>query len=124
MISTDVVNALSALANPTRLRAFKLLVQASARGVPAGEIARLVGVPVTTMSTHLAVLSRAGVISPRRESRTIYYALNIDGTRELLVYLLADCCGGRPDLCGPVFQAKDPVCCAPLQNESGYHEPV
>ena len=103
----DAIEALSALAHPTRLRVFKLMVQAGAQGVPAGDIARQIGVPVTTMSTHLGILSRAGLAAPRRESRTVFYALDCDGTRDLFAYLLADCCGGRPDLCQPLFVAAD-----------------
>ena len=114
------IEALSALAHPTRLKVFKLLVQVGAIGVPAGEIARQIGTPVTTMSTHLAILTRAGVLAARRESRTVYYALDVDSTRDLFAYLLADCCGGRPDLCAPIFVAADPTCCLPdkdLENQ-------
>jgi DNA-binding transcriptional ArsR family regulator len=124
MKDQEAIEALSALAHPTRLQVFKLLVQAGAQGVPAGDIARQVGVPVTTMSTHLGILSRAGVIRPSRESRTIYYALDVDGTRDLFAFLMADCCGGRPDLCQPVFAAADLVCCAPNPTEVAEHEPV
>jgi ArsR family transcriptional regulator, arsenate/arsenite/antimonite-responsive transcriptional repressor len=118
----DAIEALSALAHPTRLSVFKLLVQVGAQGVPAGDIARQIGVPVTTMSTHLGILSRAGVIEPRRESRTVYYALDVEGTRDLFAYLLADCCGGRPDLCQPVLAAADLACCAPLLTIAVNHE--
>jgi DNA-binding transcriptional ArsR family regulator len=110
MEDQNAIEALSALAHPTRLQVFKLLVQAGAVGVPAGEVARQVGVPVTTMSTHLGILTRAGLINARRESRLVYYALDIDGTKALFLFLLADCCGGRPDLCQPVFAAADLVC--------------
>jgi ArsR family transcriptional regulator, arsenate/arsenite/antimonite-responsive transcriptional repressor len=76
------------------------------------------------MSTHLGILSRAGVAAPRRASRTVYYSLNVEGTRALFAYLLADCCGGRPDLCQPVFAAADLACCEPLPNETANHELV
>ena len=124
MKDKQAIEALSALAHPARLRVFKLLVQAGAQGVPAGDIARQVGVPVTTMSTHLGILSRAGVIRPSRESRTVYYALDVGGTRDLFAFLMADCCGGRPDLCQPVFAAADRACCAPNPTEVAAHEPV
>ncbi len=124
MKDQEAIEALSALAHPTRLRVFKLLVQAGMQGVPAGEIARKVGVPVTTMSTHLGILSRAGLISPSRESRLVFYALNIEGTKDLFAFLMADCCGGRPDLCQPVFAAADLACCAPNPTEVAEHEPV
>jgi ArsR family transcriptional regulator, arsenate/arsenite/antimonite-responsive transcriptional repressor len=122
MNDKEAIEALSALAHPTRLRVFKLLVQAGAHGVPAGDIARQIGVPITTMSTHLGILSRARVAAPRRESRTVYYALDVEGTRHLFAYLLADCCGGRPDLCQPVFAAADLACCASLEQESVPYE--
>ncbi len=124
MRDQDAIEALSALAHPTRLRVFKLLVEAGADGVPAGEIARQVGVPVTTMSTHLGILSRAALIGPKRESRTVYYALNIEGTRSLFAFLMADCCGGRPDLCQPAFDAAEIACCPPDPNQVATHEPV
>lgn len=122
MNDPDAIEALSALAHPTRLKVFKLLVQSGAKGVPAGDIARQIGVPVTTMSTHLGILSRAGVAAPRRESRTVYYALDVDGTRDLFAYLLADCCAGRPDLCQPVFAVADLACCPPIESETAHHE--
>jgi ArsR family transcriptional regulator, arsenate/arsenite/antimonite-responsive transcriptional repressor len=106
------IEALSALAHATRLSVFKLLVKAGAQGVSAGEIARQIGVPTTTMSTHLGILSRAGIALSKRESRTVYYMLDIEGTRDLFSYLLADCCQGRPDLCAPVFAATELACCA------------
>jgi ArsR family transcriptional regulator, arsenate/arsenite/antimonite-responsive transcriptional repressor len=99
MDDEQAIEALSALAHATRLKVFRLLVGHGAGGLPAGEIAKKVGVPATTMSTHLGILSRAGVIVARRESRIIYYALHIAGTRELFKHLLDDCCAGRPDLC-------------------------
>ena len=124
MRDQDAIEALSALAHPTRLRVFKMLVEAGATGVPAGEIARQMGVPVTTMSTHLGILSRAALIGPRRESRTVYYALNIEGTRGLFAFLMADCCGGRADLCQPAFDAAEVACCPPAPNQVATHEPV
>lgn len=124
MEDQHAIEALSALAHATRLRVFKLLVQAGVQGVPAGDIARQIGVPVTTMSTHLAILSRAGLIGARRESRTIFYALSVLGTQELFSYLMADCCGGRPDLCAPVLAAFQVDCCDLLGTGDGVHEPV
>jgi DNA-binding transcriptional ArsR family regulator len=124
MKDQNAIEALSALAHPARLQVFKLLAKTGASGVPAGEIARQVGVPVTTMSTHLGILSRAGLIGPKRESRTVYYALNVEGARDLFAYLMADCCGGRPDLCQPAFDAAELACCPPAPNLVAAHEPV
>jgi ArsR family transcriptional regulator, arsenate/arsenite/antimonite-responsive transcriptional repressor len=103
MKETDAIEALAALAHKTRLAVFKLLVSAGPDGVPSGEIARSLSVPVTTMSSHLAVLARAGLIASRRNGRTVFYRLDVDGTRRFFSYLLADCCAGRPELCGPAF---------------------
>lgn len=113
MKDIEAIEALSALAHPARLAVFKLLVQTGSEGLPAGDIARQLDVPITTMSGHLGILSRAGVIVPRRQSRTVFYALDVAGTRDLFSYLLADCCGGRPDLCAPVFAATQLICCPP-----------
>jgi len=94
------IDALSALANPTRLAAFRRLVTAGPEGMPAGEIARLLNVPHNTMSGHLAELSLAGLVDSRREGRSIIYAANLDGLAWLVGFLVGDCCGGRPDACG------------------------
>jgi ArsR family transcriptional regulator, arsenate/arsenite/antimonite-responsive transcriptional repressor len=110
MDDTGAIDALSALAHPTRLRVFRHLVRAGVQGLPAGEIARQLDVPATTMSTHLGILARAGVIAARRESRIVFYALDVDGTRAVFAYLLQDCCGGRPDLCAPLTLAAEAPC--------------
>lgn len=91
--------ALSAISHRTRLEAFRLLVRSGAEGLPAGEIARRLSVPQTTMSTHLAILARAELIEARRQSRVVFYALQPEGVRALLGFLVADCCDGRPELC-------------------------
>jgi DNA-binding transcriptional ArsR family regulator len=104
MTEDSAIERLSAIAHRTRLAVFRLLVQEGDEGLPAGEIARRLEVPPTTMSTHLAVLTRANLIKPRRESRTVFYALKPEGVQELLTFLMADCCDGRPELCAPLGQ--------------------
>lgn len=94
------VAAFGALAQETRLAVFRLLVQAGPNGITAGEIAEALGVPASTMSHHLATLERAGLAASRRESRSIFYACDYEGTRRLLAFLMEDCCQGRPELCG------------------------
>ncbi|HVV65996.1 MAG TPA: helix-turn-helix domain-containing protein, partial [Rhizomicrobium sp.] len=79
---------------------------------PAGAIARAVGTPANTMSAHLTILERAGLIGARREGRTIYYALAPDRLRALFSFLVADCCAGRADLCAPLIAAEP--CCEPV----------
>ena len=70
-------------------------------GLPAGEVARLLDVQQNTMSTHLAILSRAGLVGSRRQGRTVIYRAVVERVRELANFLLLDCCGGRPELCEP-----------------------
>src|SRR5262245_54494316 len=105
------VEALSALAQDSRLKVFRLLVRSGPDGMPAGEIARALKAPATTMSAHLAILSRAGLVSARKQGRSIIYAVNLEGTRKLLAYLVEDCCGGKPDVCRPLIASALAECC-------------
>jgi ArsR family transcriptional regulator len=98
---TQAVIALTALAQESRLRAFRLLVPAGAAGLPAGEIAERLGIPSATLTFHLKELSHAGLIESRREGRSIIYSLRVEGMRDLLTFLARDCCKGQPELCGP-----------------------
>lgn len=102
MKDIDAVAALSALAQVTRLRVFRMIIDAGLEGLPAGAISDAEGVPHNTMSSHLAILLRAGLISSRRDGRSIIYTANIKGTRAMLGYLVADCCGGQPEICQPL----------------------
>jgi DNA-binding transcriptional ArsR family regulator len=95
------VTVLTALAQETRLRIFRLLVQAGPEGIAAGDIAEELDIPAATLTFHLKELSHAGLIESEREGRSIRYKLRIEGIRDLLNYLLHDCCKGRPELCGP-----------------------
>ncbi len=103
------VETLSALAHAHRLAVFRLLVRAGPDGVAAGEIAREVGVLPNTLSTHLTILGHAGLVRSRREGRSVIYSADYDAMRGLLGFLVADCCGGRPELCGPLVDAAQ--CC-------------
>ena len=93
--------AFAALAQPTRLKAFRRLVAAHPNGLPAGEIAAFCKVPHNTMSTHLAALMRGGLITVARQGRSMNYRADLDGFRGLVDFMLRDCCGGRPDICAP-----------------------
>ena len=108
----QTIAALAALAQPTRLRTFRLLVERQPEGVPAGELARLIDVPQNTMSAHLATLSQAGLVRGERQSRSIIYRVDLDRFRAVMVYLLQDCCGGNASLCAPLISDLTP-CCAP-----------
>jgi len=99
--------ALSALAQETRIDAFRLLVKVGRGGMLAGEISDALGVRQNTMSAGLASLSRAGLIRSQREGRGIRYFADFDGMRGLIGYLLEDCCGGRPGQCEPLL---DEIC--------------
>lgn len=92
--------ALTALAQESRLRVFRLLVPAGEVGIPAGEIAEQLGIPSTTLTFHLKELSHAGLVASRREGRSIVYSLRCGGMSELLKFLAQDCCQGQPELCG------------------------
>lgn len=112
MERNSAIAALAALAQNTRLETFRLLVQHEPDGIPAGELARLLDVPQNTMSAHLATLSRAGLVKSERRSRSIIYRADLDGLRDLTLFLLKDCCGGSTELCAPLIAELTP-CCAP-----------
>lgn len=114
METNDAIDALAALAQPTRLNAFRLLMTVEPDGLPAGDVARLLEVPQNTMSTHLAILERAGLISSERQGRSIVYRAGIDTVRDVTRFLVNDCCGGRPDLCAPLVAEFTP-CCTPKE---------
>jgi DNA-binding transcriptional ArsR family regulator len=93
--NTDTaVTALAALAHPGRLDAFRLLVQAGPEGMPAGEVARALNCPANSMSTQLAILSRAGLVRSRRASRSVLYFADFQGMSALVQFLVEDCCSG------------------------------
>lgn len=96
------IPSLAALAHEGRLSAFRLLVQAGAAGLAAGEVARRLDILPNTLSASLNILSHAGLIRSRRDGRSIIYAANYDAVRELLAFLMEDCCGGAPEICAPL----------------------
>ncbi len=110
------IAALAALAQPTRLDAFKLLVGHEPDGLPAGDVAAALGVPHNTMSSHLAILARAGLIESERQGRSILYRADLGQVRDVVGFLLKDCCGGRPELCAPLVADLTP-CCPPKESE-------
>jgi ArsR family transcriptional regulator, arsenate/arsenite/antimonite-responsive transcriptional repressor len=112
MESAEAIIALAALAQPTRLEAFRLLVKSEPAGLAAGEIAAQLAVPHNTMSAHLSVLARAGLVASKRNSRSIVYRANLDTFQKTALFLLQDCCGGRPEVCAPLIDSLTP-CCPP-----------
>jgi DNA-binding transcriptional ArsR family regulator len=108
----SAVSALSALAHPGRLEVFRLLVRAGPEGMAAGEIARATGSLANTLSTNLNVLAGAGLVSSRRDGRSIIYAAGYDRMRDLLAFLMEDCCGGNAEICAPLAAiAERAACC-------------
>jgi DNA-binding transcriptional ArsR family regulator len=103
MKTNEVIDALSALAQATRLDTFRLLVRREPEGVAAGELARVIDVPQNTMSTHLAILARAGLVRGERRSRSIIYRADLERFREVALFLLKDCCAGKPEVCAPLI---------------------
>ena len=107
----NAVGCLSALAHEGRLRAFRLLVQAGVMGLPAGEIARRLQMLPNSLSANLNVLSHAGLVHARRQGRSIIYTADYDRMGSLLGFLVADCCGGSPEICGPLTDALQAAAC-------------
>ncbi|WP_294253332.1 metalloregulator ArsR/SmtB family transcription factor [uncultured Sphingomonas sp.] len=110
METDSAIAALGALAQGTRLDVFRLLVQQEPDGIAAGEIARLLDVPQNTMSAHLGILARAGLIRSERRSRSILYRADLAGLRALTLFLVKDCCAGSPALCAPLVAELAPCC--------------
>jgi DNA-binding transcriptional ArsR family regulator len=110
MDEPSALAALSALSQATRLQTFRLLVSREPEGVPAGELARLIGVPQNTLSAHLSILANAGLVAGERRSRSIIYRADLSHLRQLVLFLLKDCCGGRADLCAPLIDDLVPCC--------------
>ncbi len=96
----DAIDAFSALAHETRLAVFRLLVKAGPEGVPALEIARRLEAKPSTLSGHLGILKRAGLVTATRRQKEILYAPNFGAVDALVRFLLEDCCGGEPGSCG------------------------
>ena len=110
MDEKQAVTSLAALAHEQRLRIFRILVTQGPNGMPAGEIAEAVGATPTAASFHLKELDRAGLLHSTRDGRYIRYAIHVDGMRQLLEFLTADCCQGQPELCGSAFKDLASVC--------------
>jgi ArsR family transcriptional regulator len=118
MDDTTAIDALTALAQPTRMRVFRLLMKIHPEGLPAGEIARLCEAPHNTMSTHLAILKRAGLMSVTKESRSMRCRIDIEGFRALVSFLARDCCSGHPEICAPLL-AEELIACS-CETETAY----
>src|SRR5215831_3196214 len=99
MKKPDALAALAALAQENRLDAYRLLVQAGPDGMPAGEVAEALGLPPNTLTFHFDRLREAGLVTVRREGRSMIYAAQFDAMNALLGYLTENCCRGVPENC-------------------------
>ena len=97
----QAIKSLSALAQESRLKVFRLLVRAGALGIPAGEISDQLGIPPATLSFHLKELSSSGLINQSKKGRCVIYSMNAEAIGALMEFLMQDCCQGRPELCQP-----------------------
>ncbi len=98
MDSIRAQQAFAALSQGTRLECFRLLVRHEPEGLAAGQIAQVLAVPQNTMSAHLGILARAGLVKADRHGRSIVYRADIEGLRGLMLFLLKDCCSGTIDM--------------------------
>lgn len=89
------ITAFDALSQETRLRAYRLLVQAGPDGLPAGEISQQLDTPHNTMSFHLSHLSNAGLVTSRKQGRSVIYSADYRIMHDLIRFLVKDCCGGE-----------------------------
>ncbi len=104
MEKTDVLTALTALAQETRLDIFRYLVQVGPEGAPAGQIAEALGLPPATLSFHLKTLQHAGLVERQRQSRSLIYAAHFARMNSLLAYLTENCCADDPDHCATLCE--------------------
>ncbi|NNU16493.1 helix-turn-helix transcriptional regulator [Parvularcula sp. ZS-1/3] len=105
-----LVTRLGALAQQTRLSVFRSLMSAGPQGISAGKIARDLGVAPNTLSAHLNVLSRSGLVTQRRDGRSIIYSVVLSAVTEMVDGLVNDCCGGHPEACAPLSGVSSQAC--------------
>jgi DNA-binding transcriptional ArsR family regulator len=101
MEQEQIIAALAALAQENRLETYRLLVQAGPSGMPAGEVAARLRIAPNTLSFHFDRLRHAGLVSVKRQGRSLIYSARYDTMNALIGYLTENCCGGSPELCKP-----------------------
>jgi len=106
MDTPAAISSLSALAQETRLAIFRMLVEAGGEGLAAGVIAERLEIPASSLSFHLAELTRGGLIAPRRASRSLIYSANYRAMNALIGYLTENCCGGNLAACEPLMSQR------------------
>lgn len=109
MVTDDALSILSALAHPTRIEAFRLLVRHEPNGLSTGDLVKASGLSQSTFSTHLAVLVKSGLVLAEKRGRHQIQRANINALKGLMVFLAKDCCQGRAELCEPLL--AELTCC-------------
>ena len=112
METPAAVTALSALAHEGRLHIFRLLVRAGEEGMAAGDIAKATGALPNTLSSNLSILNVAGLVRSQRVGRSVIYRAAYDRMRDLLAFLMEDCCAGAPAVCAPLAAIAGRACAA------------
>jgi DNA-binding transcriptional ArsR family regulator len=110
----QALSGFAALSQDTRLAIVRLLVKAGPDGIGAGEIADEVGVSASNLSFHLKELLHADLVESKRDARAIIYTANYGALRNLISFLMKDCCAGRPEICEPIL--SDAASCAPAKS--------
>ena len=111
--------ALAALGQPTRLEIFQMLIRRKPQGLAAGAMAEAIGCAHNTLSSHLSILARAGLIRATRDGRSIIYRADVEGIRALIGFLVTDCCDGHPELCGFAAAPREKGCdCGPSSKKN------
>lgn len=114
MTASHALAALAALGQPARLKIFQLLMRAEPGGLPAGSISDLMECPHNTLSSHLGILARSGLVCGTRDGRSIIYRADVESIRALVSFLVTDCCDGHPEVCDIEFAIRNAACgCAP-----------
>ncbi|WP_315760466.1 metalloregulator ArsR/SmtB family transcription factor [Sphingomonas sp. Y38-1Y] len=109
MTNHEALAALAALAHPTRLEAFRILVAHEPDGLTTGQLVTRTGLTQSTFSTHLAVLAKAGLVTSEKRGRNFVQRADIAALRALMLFLAKDCCQGRAELCEPLL--TELACC-------------
>jgi ArsR family transcriptional regulator, arsenate/arsenite/antimonite-responsive transcriptional repressor len=116
MAPPHALAALAALGQPTRLEVFRLLMRAEPDGLSAGALAGAIGCPHNTLSSHVAILARSGLVRGTRDGRSIIYRAGVEGIRALVSFLVTDCCDGHPEFCHLEDAIRNAACgCGPTK---------
>ena len=127
METSTAASALTILGKDCRLRLLRLVMVTGPSGMPAGEIASMLGIPPSTLSSHLRALEGIGLMRATRIGRTIRYAVHIEALRQLFAFMTETCCGNEPDRCGTInplmlkTNSCGPRSCGPAKPTMSYN---